>query len=79
MEYLEGLYRRSGAAGLVLHLPKFCEPEAFDVPAILRRFGEMDAPILLLETELETALSAQAATRLEAFVELVASRRGRGA
>jgi len=74
--HLEGLCRRSGSAGLVLHLPKFCEPEKFDVPAILRRFAELDIPVLLLETELETALSAQAATRIEAFVELLRSRGG---
>ena len=71
MEYLASLYRRSGAAGVVLHVPKFCEPENFDVPAILRAFAEIGAPVLLLESELETELSAQAATRLEAFVELL--------
>lgn len=69
MEYLLSLFRRSGAAGLVLHVPKFCEPENFDVPAILRTFAGAGAPVLLLESELETELPAQAATRLEAFVE----------
>jgi benzoyl-CoA reductase/2-hydroxyglutaryl-CoA dehydratase subunit BcrC/BadD/HgdB len=78
MDHLVALYRQSGAAGLILHEPKFCEPEAFDVPAIFRRFSEIDAPVLLLESELEMGLSAQAATRLEAFVELVKSRRGKG-
>lgn len=71
MDHLSSLYRLSGAAGVVVHLPKFCEPENFDVPAILHTFAEIDAPVLLLESELETELSAQAATRLEAFVELL--------
>jgi benzoyl-CoA reductase/2-hydroxyglutaryl-CoA dehydratase subunit BcrC/BadD/HgdB len=71
MEYLVSLYRRSGSAGLVVHLPKFCEPESFDLPAVLRAFGEAGAPVLLLETGLETGLSAQSATRLEAFVEIL--------
>ncbi|MEW6720771.1 MAG: 2-hydroxyacyl-CoA dehydratase family protein [Thermodesulfobacteriota bacterium] len=69
MAYLEGLYRRSGSAGLVVHIPKFCEPESFDVPAILQRFAGLGAPVLLLETGLEKEMPAQAATRLEAFVE----------
>jgi len=75
MEYLVDLYRRSGAAGLVVHVPKFCEPEAFDIPAIRRRFAGIGAPLLILEGELETALSAQFITRLEAFIELVSAGR----
>lgn len=69
MEYLLSLFRRSGAVGIVLHVPKFCEPENFDVPAVLRTFAGIGAPVLLLETGLETELPAQAATRIEAFVE----------
>ncbi|MBE0604589.1 MAG: 2-hydroxyacyl-CoA dehydratase [Deltaproteobacteria bacterium] len=74
MDYLASLRRRSGAAGIVLHVPKFCEPENFDVPAILRTFAAIGVPALLLESELESDLSAQAATRLEAFVELLKDR-----
>lgn len=76
MDHLVGLYLRSGAAGLLLHVPKFCEPESFDVPAIFRRFAGINAPVLLLESELESGLSAQAVTRLQAFVELVKTKRG---
>ena len=75
MDFLMEKYRRSNAAGVIVHIPKFCEPEAFDVPAVLRRFAEIGAPLLLLEGELETDLSAQAGTRLEAFVEVVSARR----
>jgi benzoyl-CoA reductase/2-hydroxyglutaryl-CoA dehydratase subunit BcrC/BadD/HgdB len=71
MEYLETLYRRSGAAGLIVHVQKFCEPELFDVPAIRRRFARIGAPLLYLEGELEASLSGQVITRLEAFVEMV--------
>ncbi len=78
MEYLLSLFRRSGAAGLVLHVPKFCEPENFDVPAILRAFAGVGVPVLLLESELEKELSAQAATRLEAFVESLKFKRTTG-
>ena len=71
MEYLESLYRRSEAAGLIVHVQKFCEPELFDVPAIRRRFAGIGAPVLYLEGELEASLSGQIITRLEAFVEMV--------
>ena len=50
---------------------KFCEPELFDVPAIRDTFARVGLPTLYLETELETALSGQTVTRLEAFVEML--------
>jgi len=71
MEHLETLYRRSGAAGLIVHVQKFCDPELFDVPAIRRRFARFGAPMLYLEGEMESALSGQVITRLEAFMEMV--------
>jgi benzoyl-CoA reductase/2-hydroxyglutaryl-CoA dehydratase subunit BcrC/BadD/HgdB len=71
MEYLASLYRHSGAAGLIVHVQKFCEPELFDFPAIRRRFARIGAPLLYLEGELENSLSGQVITRLEAFVEMV--------
>jgi benzoyl-CoA reductase/2-hydroxyglutaryl-CoA dehydratase subunit BcrC/BadD/HgdB len=50
---------------------KFCEPELFDVPAILRTFRERGMPVLVLEGELERELAGQAETRIEAFVEML--------
>jgi len=75
MEYLETVYRRSGSAGLIVHVQKFCEPELFDVPAIRRRFARIDAPLLFLEGEFEASLSGRVVTLLEAFVEMVDARR----
>ena len=77
LAYLERLYRESGARGLIVHVPKFCEPELFDAPAIGARFRRLGAPVLLLEGELETEVSAQTVTRLEAFCELVADQGAR--
>ena len=71
LDYLERLYGESGAAGLILHNIKFCEPEIFDLPVVRKRFSDLGAPVLYMESELETALSGQALTRLEAFVEMV--------
>ena len=71
LRHLEGLQERSGARGALLHLVKFCEPEAFDAPAIRRAFASKGIPVLELEGELERELSGQAVTRIEAFVEML--------
>jgi len=73
IEYLDRLFKQSGAAGLIIHTVKFCEPELFDVPAIRKHFSARNVPVLSLETELEPKLSGQATTRLEAFIEMVKS------
>lgn len=75
MDYLTGLFERSGALGVIVHEPKFCEPELFDVPAIKAAFAARGAPLLYLESELELELSGQVSTRLEAFVEMLEGRR----
>lgn len=69
--WLAHLYGRSGAAGLIMHMIKFCEPELFDVAAIRKRFTDQGSPVLYLEGELERELSGQGTTRIEAFVEMV--------
>lgn len=73
--YLEALYEDSGAAGVVIHTLKFCEPELFDVPAIQARFEQLGVPLLHVEGELERELSGQTITRVEAFVEMVQNAR----
>jgi benzoyl-CoA reductase/2-hydroxyglutaryl-CoA dehydratase subunit BcrC/BadD/HgdB len=72
---LLALHEASGARGVIVHEPKFCEPELFDVPAIEKAFADRGVPLLYLETELETELAGQTLTRIEAFVEMVSSRR----
>jgi benzoyl-CoA reductase/2-hydroxyglutaryl-CoA dehydratase subunit BcrC/BadD/HgdB len=76
MRHLTGLAERSGARGVLVHVLKFCEPELFDVPAIRETFAARGLPVLVLEGELEGALSGQAVTRLEAFAELLQGARG---
>lgn len=78
MRHLVSLAEASGARGVLIHVQKFCEPELFDVPAILATFTARGLPVLVLEGELEPSLSGQAETRVEAFVELLRAR-GRAA
>lgn len=75
VRHLEALLERSKARGVILHVLKFCEPELFDVPPIREAFEARGVPVLVLEGELEAELSGQTVTRLEAFVEMLASGR----
>jgi benzoyl-CoA reductase/2-hydroxyglutaryl-CoA dehydratase subunit BcrC/BadD/HgdB len=75
LQHLLGLLERSGARGVLVHVLKFCEPELFDVPAIRQAFAARGIPVLTLEGELETELSGQATTRIEAFVEMLGNPR----
>lgn len=75
VRHLTGLLDRSGSRGVILHLVKFCEPELFDAPAIRQAFAARGVPVLVLEGELEAELSAQAATRIEAFAEMLSAGR----
>jgi benzoyl-CoA reductase/2-hydroxyglutaryl-CoA dehydratase subunit BcrC/BadD/HgdB len=70
-DHIEALFDAAGAAGVIIHTVKFCEPELFDVPVIQARFAGRDVPVLYLESELETELSGQTITRIEAFVEML--------
>ncbi len=74
-DYLMMRFRESEAQGVILHNIKFCEPELFDVPHLRKRFAEENIPLLYMEGELETELSGQAITRLEAFVEMASNGR----
>lgn len=71
MDYLAGLVRRNGAAGLIVHSVRFCEPELFDLPAIRDRMQRDGVPVLFLDTEVEHDLPGALQTRIEAFVEML--------
>ncbi|MDY0003200.1 MAG: 2-hydroxyacyl-CoA dehydratase family protein [Polyangia bacterium] len=76
LAHLDWLRERGGCAGVVLHTVKFCEPELFDVSGIRSHLASRGLPLLVVEGELESELSGQVVTRLEAFVEMVAAARG---
>jgi len=70
-DQLVRLVRGSGAAGVLMHTVRFCEPELFDVPALEDRMKEEGFPLLVLDTEVERELPAAVRTRIEAFVEML--------
>jgi benzoyl-CoA reductase/2-hydroxyglutaryl-CoA dehydratase subunit BcrC/BadD/HgdB len=66
--------RRAAAEGLIVLLPKFCEPHYFYYPRIKKTFESADLPHLLLETEHEMTAGASLQVRIESFVEMIKRR-----
>lgn len=71
ISYLLARAGETGAQGMVIHEIKFCEPAFFDLPLIKEAFETRGVPVLLLESELETTISSQTSTRIEAFMEML--------
>jgi benzoyl-CoA reductase/2-hydroxyglutaryl-CoA dehydratase subunit BcrC/BadD/HgdB len=69
LDFLEGLAGRSSARAVVFLALKFCEPELFDVPALVEGLRARGLPCLVLEVEAGEDVPAQTLTRLEAFLE----------
>lgn len=61
------LVRESGAAGVILLLAKFCDPEEFDAPLVKAACREAGIPFLQIEIDQSTETYEQARTQLEAF------------
>ncbi len=70
IKYLKKLTSDSGAQGIIFCIPKFCEPELFDLPQLRQDLNKANIPSLVVETEIRPGLSGQLTTRLEAFMEL---------
>ena len=62
---------RTGAAGIIFYIVKFCEPELFDLPILQKELREAGLPTLLIEVDLNSPFSQQAQTRLGAFLEMI--------
>jgi benzoyl-CoA reductase/2-hydroxyglutaryl-CoA dehydratase subunit BcrC/BadD/HgdB len=61
--------------GVVVHTLKFCDPVLSDLPRLREALQREGIPMLQIERDYSAAPSGQLKTRLEAFVELLASRR----
>lgn len=61
--------REDGVDGVVLLLQKFCDPHAFDYPALRDDLTTAGVPCLMVEVEQGGVPAGQARTRVEAFVE----------
>lgn len=61
-----------GAAGVVVILTKFCDPEEFDYPLIRKACEKEDIPVLLMEVDRQMTNYEQARTMLEGFRDMLA-------
>lgn len=61
----------NGAQGIIVLMPKFCEPHMLYFPELKKAFERNRIPYLLIETELEGQAIAAVQTRVEALVELI--------
>ena len=70
--------RERGADGVVMCSVKFCEAEEFDVPVMKQQLEAQNIALLVLEMESQEVASEQAATRIQAFAEMLGDRSGTG-
>jgi bcr-type benzoyl-CoA reductase subunit C len=63
--------KRNGAAGVVVSLMKFCDPDEFDFPVYKAELEAAGIPILYLEYELGMSSAEQLRTRIQSFAEML--------
>ena len=61
--------RETNAAGVIVYLTKFCDPEEFDYVIIKKACEKAGIPVLLVELDRQMVNFGQANTMLEAFCE----------
>ena len=69
--HLMEMVKRTGAAGIIFYIIKFCEPELFDLPILQKEFRKAGIPTLSIEVDLNSPFSQQTQTRLGAFLEMI--------
>jgi benzoyl-CoA reductase/2-hydroxyglutaryl-CoA dehydratase subunit BcrC/BadD/HgdB len=70
-DYLVRQVAASGACGVIFYLVKFCEPELFYLPTLRKALQRKGVPSVVLEVDLNDALSQQMLTRLDALLEMI--------
>jgi len=63
--------QKTGARGVLFNIVKFCEPELFAYPVLRESLKKRGVATLLVEQDGNREIPGQAATRLEAFVEMI--------
>jgi benzoyl-CoA reductase/2-hydroxyglutaryl-CoA dehydratase subunit BcrC/BadD/HgdB len=72
-EYLLNLARQSNADGVLFWYIKFCEPDAFDRPQLMKHLKEADIPNAYIDLELSMSNFDAVKTRINAFCEILGS------
>ena len=71
VDYLLEMAKAGGAKGVIFYMVKFCEPELFDVPRVVKALKAAGIATLVIDVELNQGVSGQMATRVEAFLEMI--------
>ena len=69
--YLLKKVKNSGADGVLFWYIKFCEPDAFDRPQLMRRLKDEGIPVAFVDLELTMTNFDQLRTRINAFCEIL--------
>jgi bcr-type benzoyl-CoA reductase subunit C len=69
--YLLEKVKQSGADGVLLWYIKFCEPDAFDRPQLMKHLKEMNIPVSFIDLELTMTNFDAIRTRISAFCEML--------
>lgn len=69
IDRLRSMVTETGARGVLVIAPTFCEPEQFYLPMLRSALAEAGTPLLFLEHEGSTEVDSQLVGRIEAFVE----------
>lgn len=64
--------RAGGAKGVICLVPKFCEPEWFDLRYLKRELDQRAIPNIAIDFEEDAGMTGPVQTRLEAFAEVLA-------
>jgi benzoyl-CoA reductase/2-hydroxyglutaryl-CoA dehydratase subunit BcrC/BadD/HgdB len=70
-EYLLQRIKDSGADGVLFWYMKFCEPDAFDRPQLMKRLKEEGIPTAFIDLELTMTNFDAVKTRIGAFCEIL--------
>ncbi|MBT8372258.1 MAG: 2-hydroxyacyl-CoA dehydratase family protein [Deltaproteobacteria bacterium] len=72
--YMLKKVKESGADGVLFWYIKFCEPDAFDQPQLMKRLKDEGIPVASIDLELTMNKFDQLKTRINAFCEILDSR-----
>ncbi|NNL78099.1 MAG: 2-hydroxyacyl-CoA dehydratase [Desulfobacterales bacterium] len=72
--YMLKKVKESGADGVLFWYIKFCEPDAFDQPQLMKRLKDEGIPVASIDLELTMNQFDQLKTRINAFCEILDSR-----
>lgn len=70
-QHLKKLADECRARGVIFYGVKFCEPELFDLPDLIRELQKVNIPSVAVEVDMSEPLSSQVLTRIEAFLEMI--------